>query len=169
MAAIYAFKCATCGKVHEGSPSFAFSSPWHYAQLSESDRANASLSSDTCTITHNDGTDYFVRVVVEVPIGGVEEEFLWGVWVSLSKSSFDRYVATHDDPDETDSYFGWFCNRLPYYSDTVGLRTQVRPRKGGLRPFLQIERTGHPLAEDQVNGISIERAREIAECAIHDG
>jgi hypothetical protein len=169
VAAIFAFECATCGKVHEGSPSYGFSSPWYYAQLSEPDRANASLSDDTCTITDEGHTDYFVRAVVEVPIHGVEDGFLWGVWVSLSKASFDRYVATYNDPDESDTYFGWFSNRLPFYPDTIGLKTQVHPRKGGLRPFLEIERAGHPLAEDLADGISVERAQHIAETFIHDG
>jgi len=169
MAAIAAFTCSTCGRLHEGSPSFSFPSPWHYLQLSDSERSNATLNSDTCTITHTDGTDYFVRVLLEIPIHGVDQPFLWGVWTSLSKASFDRYLATWDDPNETDSYFGWFCNRLPYYSDTLGLKTNVHPRKGGVRPYLTLERNGHVLAEHLADGISVQLAQKIAERVIHDG
>jgi hypothetical protein len=127
------------------------------------------LGSDTCTITDAEGTNYFIRVVVEIPIHGITEPFMWGVWVSLSKASFDRYRATWDEPDETDAYFGWFCNRLPYYPDTIGLKTTVHPRKGGVRPYLTIERNGHLLAEHLANGISVQQAQQIAERVLHDG
>ena len=40
MAAIFAFKCTCCGKTHEGSPSIAFNSPWHYASLSKEQKAS---------------------------------------------------------------------------------------------------------------------------------
>ena len=169
MGAIYAFTCTKCGKLHEGSPSFSFGSPWYYAQLPEPARSNARLDSDTCTIKDTNGTDYFVRVVLEIPIHNIDEPFLWGVWASLSKASFDRYVATYDDPDEGDSHFGWFSNRLPYYPETLGLKTNVHPRKGGWRPYLTIERNGHPLAEHLADGISIDLAQQIAECVMHDG
>ena len=169
MAAIFAFKCKTCGEIHEGSPSFSYPHPWQYDALTEEDKKRVTLTSDLCAITHDQGTDRFVRVVLEVPIHGVEEPFMWGVWVSLSEQNFKRYLDTWDDPDETDAYFGWFCNRLPYYPDTLGLKTHVRPRKGGARPYLQLERNGHLLAEHVHEGITVQQAQEIAENAQHSG
>lgn len=169
MAAIFAFRCTSCGKVHEGSPSFGYPAPVHYSNLSDAEKAKAKLTSDTCVITHGEGTDRFIRVVVEIPIHGATEPFTWGVWVSLSEANYNKYVEGWDNPDESDSYFGWFCNRLPYYEDTTGLKTQVRPRKGGIRPCLEIERNGHLLAEHLHNGITIAQAQEIAEKAMHGG
>ena len=169
MAGIFAFTCTCCGKVHEGSPSFAYSAPLHYSNLSPEDRAKATLTSDTCVITHDEQTDRFIRVVLEIPIRGAGEPFTWGVWVSLSEANFNKYVETADDPDEQASYFGWFCNRLPYYDDTSGLKTKVRPRKNGIRPYLELERSGHLLAEHLHNGLTIAQAQEIAEKAMHGG
>lgn len=94
---------------------------------------------------------------------------MWGVWVSLSQKSFERYRDTYDQPVETDEYFGWFCNRLPFYPDTVSLKTLVHPRTGGIRPYLSLEPTDHPLSVDFINGISYQRAQEIAEHAMHQG
>jgi hypothetical protein len=168
MAAIFAFKCNTCGAVHEGSPSFSFPHPWHYGTLPEEERRKAQLTSDWCVIPHAEGADRFIRVLLEIPIHGVEEPFLWGVWVSLSETSFKRYLDTWEHADETDSYFGWFCNRLPYYPDTLNLKTKVRPRRGGVRPYLELERGGHLLAEHLHEGISIRQAQEIAERAQHN-
>lgn len=167
MGAIFAFKCTACYKVHEGSPSFSYDAPVHYSELSDDEKAKAQLDSDTCVITHDEGVDRFVRVVLEVPIAGVSQPFTWGVWVSLSQASFERYLGTWDDPDESDSYFGWLCNRLPFYPDTNGLMTMVRPRKHGLRPYLELKPDSHLLAMHQHEGISVQLAQEIAECAIH--
>lgn len=169
MASIFAFKCKTCGETHEGSPSFSFDAPWHYSCLSEEDKAKAMLSSDLCVIGHDEGTDRFIRVVLEIPILSIEEPFMWGVWVSLSEQNFERYLETWEAPDESDSYFGWFCNRLPYYPDTVNLKTMVHPRSGGRRPYLVLDRDGHPLAEHLHGGISVEQAQEIAEFVAHKG
>ena len=116
MAAIFAFKCTCCGEIHEGSPSIAFLAPDHYAGLSEEQKASlGELSSDFCVITHDEGTDHFIRAVLEVPIHGVQDQFLWGVWVSLSKKSFDRYSETYEDAVAGEGFFGWVCNQIPIY------------------------------------------------------
>jgi hypothetical protein len=43
----------------------------------------------------------------------------------------------------------------------------VHPRSGGIRPWLELEQTDHPLSIDFHNGITIARAQEIAEYAMH--
>jgi len=88
MGAIFAFKCRCCGEVHEGSPSLAFRAPDQYASLSEEQKRQVgTLTQDLCTITHEGGTDRFIRAVIEVPIHGVEEPFLWETIRSLSIKS----------------------------------------------------------------------------------
>jgi len=168
MAAIFAFTCSCCGKRHEGSPSFGYKAPIYYDQLSDEDKlAIGKLSDDLCEIEHPSGTDYFARAILEIPIHGVEQPFLWGVWVSLSQPSFDRYKSTWGNHDETDRYFGWLSNRLPFYPDTINLKTHARPKNGGERPILAIEPTDHLLSIHARQGISIEQAQHIAEIAMH--
>lgn len=171
MAAIFAFTCSCCGKIHEGSPSYGFKAPDHYACLSEEQKAKmGKISSDLCTITHDEGVDYFVRAVLEVPIHGVSEPFTWGLWVSLSEKSFARYVETYDNPVEGDGFFGWVCNRVPWYPSGETLATDVVVRVGGKRPLLFLHHGGandHPLIVDQRQGITIAKAQEIAEYLAH--
>src|SRR2546428_10073511 len=51
MAGIFSYKCATCSRIHEGSPGYGFAAPWHYHVLSEDQRVNiAKLSEDACVI-----------------------------------------------------------------------------------------------------------------------
>ncbi|MCZ2076111.1 MAG: DUF2199 domain-containing protein [Bryobacterales bacterium] len=168
MAAIYAFTCSRCGKRHEGAPSFAFGAPMYYDELSEAEKQSiARLSDDLCEIRHPENTDYFARVLLEIPIHGVSEPFLWGVWVSLSQESFERYTSNWAHHDESDCYFGWFSNRLPYYPDTVNLKTSVRPRNGGVRPYLELHACEHPLAIHFREGLTVQEAQAIAEAAMH--
>ena len=168
MAALFAYICSCCGQRHEGSPSFGYVAPDYYDALSEPrKRDDAQLTSDVCVIRYDDATDYFARVMLEIPIVGVDDPFLWGVWVSLSEKSFERYTSTWKNADESDRWFGWFSSRLPYYPDTTNLKTTVRPRNGGKRPAIELELTDHPLSQHYHNGISRELAQEIAEFAMH--
>lgn len=167
MAAIFAFKCSSCDEVHEGSPSFGFRAPDTFLEQDKAVQEEGKLGSDLCWYDDEDGRHFFVRVCLEVPIHGISEPFTWGVWVSLSEASFKRYDETYDSPDPSDSFFGWFCNSLPYYENTYALETQVRPRLNGLRPYLEMERTAHPLSIDFHEGISVERAQEISEALMH--
>lgn len=173
MAAIFAFTCSRCAEVHEGSPSFGFDAPDHYNDLSDADKASmATLSSELCTITDGETTDRFVRAVIEVPIQGVEEPFLWGVWVSLSEKSYARYLETADDPVAGEAFFGWVCNRIAVYpwSQPRPANVVVQPR--GERPLVMLharDTPDDPLAQDQAQGISIARAQQLAERVLHGG
>jgi hypothetical protein len=165
----FSFICSRCGRTHEGSPSFAYSAPIYYEQLNEGDkRTLATISDDFCEITQTDQTDRFIRTILEIPINGVEEPFLWGVWVSLSEGNFDKYMENFDSPTYEDEYFGWFSNRLPYYPDTLNLKAQAFVKPGRERPLIQLEPTDHPLSIDSRAGISWQKAMEIAEIAMHD-
>jgi hypothetical protein len=167
MAAIFSFVCSCCDKVHEGSPSFGFRAPDPYLMQSEEIQKAGHLGTDLCRYEDEDGMHYFVRACLEIPIYGIEQPFMWGVWVSLSEKNYERYVDTYDNPDTSDEYFGWFCNLLPYYPRTLSLKTTVHPRSGNTRPYVALEETDHPLFIDFHEGISIARAQEIAEFSMH--
>jgi hypothetical protein len=167
MAGIFSFQCSCCNEIHEGSPSFGYKAPDTYLQQSKEVQEAGFLNSDFCEYDDEDGTHYFIRVCLEIPIHGVEQPFLWGVWVSLSKQSFDRYVETYQSPDTSDQYFGWLCNLLPFYSKTFPMKTMVHPRAGKTRTRIVLEESDHALCIDFHNGISIQRAQEIAEIVMH--
>ena len=167
MAAIFSFKCASCDEIHQGSPSFGFNAPDPYLEQSEDIQKEGKLTDDLCFYTDGDGTHYFVRAVMEIPIDGVTEPFMWGIWSSLSKASYDKYVATYDDPDTTDYFFGYLSNYLPFYDNTYALKLDVYPQKNNNRPLLVPHQSEHPLVSDFEQGISVLRAQEIAEKCMH--
>ena len=167
MAGIFSFKCSSCGKIHEGSPSFGFKAPDPWLVQPDEIKEAGKISDDLCTYEDEDGVHYFARVIIEIPIHGVDEPFMWGVWVSLSKASFDHYLETWEEPDTNRAYFGWFCSKLPYYESTRSLATDVYPQAEGQRPLLVLHETDHEFYKDFANGISIEKAQKIAEIAMH--
>ncbi|MDX1519914.1 MAG: DUF2199 domain-containing protein, partial [Gammaproteobacteria bacterium] len=125
------------------------------------------LSDDLCTISHDEGCDYFIRVIVEIPIREVGQGFMWGVWISVSKENFDKYVKHFRSDSYTDHYFGWFSSRLPGYPDTLSIKSRACVQPGGNRPVLELEESEHPLCVDYHQGISRDRAVSMAESILH--
>jgi hypothetical protein len=162
------YKCTTCGKEHEGLPDLSFASPVYFETVPEADRSKrAILTSDTCVI---DDEDFFVRVCLAIPIRETEAEFIWGVWVSLSERNFRRYVEMFrtDPSDGEGPYFGWFCNHLPGYPETLNLKADVHLQKSGQRPRIILEPTDHPLAVHQRDGIPLGDLLEILGDRLHE-
>ena len=164
------FTCACCGKTVSGLPDLAFDAPLNYDQIPEVERAaRAHLDTEFCVI---DGGDRFIRAVCPIPIRGTEQHFGWGVWVSLSEDSFERYRAAFEELDQSKmgGMFGWFCNRLPFYPDTLSLQTTVMPQDGRQRPLVWVNDAHdiHPLYIDQREGITTERLGEIYASEICD-
>jgi hypothetical protein len=172
MAGIFAFRCSCCGEMHEGSPSFGFRAPDQYASLSEEQKIRiATLSSDLCTIANEGSSDHFIRAILEVPIHGIEEPFLWGVWVSLSEKSFIRYRETYERAVAGEGFFGWVCNQIKLYPHSKPRPSDVIVQSEHSRPKVVLHRTDtedDPLVIDQTDGISVGRAQELAERALHD-
>jgi hypothetical protein len=87
------------------------------------------------------------------------------VWVSLSDENFQKYNDSYGDDDQSKlgGMFGWLCNRIPVYPDTLHLQSTVMPRDGNQRPMVWINdaHADHPLYIDQREGITGERLGEI--------
>ena len=118
------------------------------------------LDSNTCVV---DQQYFFVRGCLDIPVHGETEAFSWGVWVSLSKDRFADFQACFDAPKRSHigPFFGWLSAELPLYPSTENLKTRVHLRDDGIRPYIELEPTNHPLAVEQRNGISVDRVAEI--------
>jgi hypothetical protein len=155
------FKCTFCEEWHEGVPGYATEAPGYYHSIPLAEReARCILESDICVV---DQTFFFVRGCLEIPVKGESERFIWGVWISLSKPSFERFVESFDAPQRSHigPFFGWLSSELPLYPSTKSVKTRVHLRDNGLRPYIELEPTDHPLALEQRNGITTERVVEI--------
>ena len=135
--------------------------------LPEGERAErAFLSSDECVI---DDEHFFVRGRVVLPVDGGADSFVWLVWVSLSAANFQRMgeLWETEGRESEPPYFGWLQSALPYDKSTLSLKTAVHTMPLGERPEIEIQSEGHQLALEQAHGISMARAQEIVERALH--
>lgn len=165
----YAWSCRCCGRQYRTLPlDFAVDAPVYWRQLSEEERKRAFLSSDVCVI----GDDRFIRGCLEIPVRGREERLVWGVWTSLSEASLRRAHELWDAPEvppDEPARFGWLSNELQavYGVSTLNLKTAVRFRAGKLRPLIEVQPSGHPLAREQAEGVTVDRVQEIAAALLH--
>ena len=99
--------------MHEGLPDVGFDAPIHYHWLTEDQRrTRAMLTTDLCGIEQKGTKDLFVRGCLALPIKSSTEEFVWGVWVSLSERNFERYTELDGDaPEGEGPWFGWLSGR----------------------------------------------------------
>jgi hypothetical protein len=164
----YAWTCSCCGKQYSTLPlDFGAEAPDYWFGIAPEERdARAVLSPDFCTI---DGEHHFIRGCLEVPIIGTDENFVFGVWVSLSEASMQRAAELWDSEvlEDEPPRFGWLSTNILLYPRTLELKAAVQFRNGGLRPLVHVEPTHHPLALDQQSGITIERVQEFVATLMH--
>jgi hypothetical protein len=142
-------------------PSYGTEAPryYHGIPVDERDR-RCVLTSETCIV---DDQFYFVRGCLEIHVHHEAEPFSWGVWCSLSQANFEIFMQHIDAPKRAHigPFFGWLSAALPLYPDTANLKTRLHLRDDGQRPFIELEPTEHPLAQEQRTGITIDRVAEI--------
>jgi len=127
----HARTCGCCGRQFNILPlDFACAGPDPLFQIPEPERQHRGKLDDVCR-------DIFVRGRLEIPIVGQDDRFIWGVWVSVSKESFSRFLELWDAPpiESEPPKFGWLCNNISLYPTTLNLRTHLH---------LRVEAAGHP-------------------------
>jgi hypothetical protein len=163
----FEFTCSCCGEVHRGMPAFSARAPVSYYAIPEEERASrCKLGTDDCII---DGDKFFILGCIEVPVHGEDEPFSWGVWVSLSQTSYEQWRSclgkkkrSHMGP-----FFGWLNAVLKPYPTEDDIKTRVHLRDDGIRPYIELEPTDFPLSVEQREGISPERAARLYEIMVH--
>jgi hypothetical protein len=153
------YRCATCGEEHDDLPDLGMKFPDPYLDVPEHERAaRTTFNPDRCTVVDEDGEHFFVRGVIQIPLQGRGEPFGIGAWVSQSRVNFDRYAAN----EKMDPTVGWLVNQIAHYDPTTFLlKARLHFRDSDKRPTIELEPTGHPLAVQQRNGITVAQAWEI--------
>jgi len=156
-----------CGIEHDDVPvCFGLEAPWRELVPETEFDGRVDLTPDLCVV---DGETFFVRGHIEIPIHDHAESLAFSVWSSISRDSFARMFERWESEDRASDapYFGWLCNSIAVYPNTVHLKISVRSRPPGLTPLFVLEPTDHPLAVDQRTGISVERWHRLAHEVLH--
>ena len=158
------FDCSVCGQHHAVLPlSYSVKVPLAALAVPRAEwERRVVLSPDLCVI---DERFHYVRGRFAIPVHGVDEPFIWGVWAWLQPKDFYRTNQRWNDPTRVDEppYAGLLNSELPLYGDTVNLPVTVQAMAVGRRPHFFPADAAHPLAAEQRTGISMERVVEIAE------
>ena len=167
----HGFYCSTCKEFHPGLPfSYGSDSPDNYANLDARDKCKrAALSSDQCII---DDKEFYIRGIVELPIIGFEDKFLWGVWATIWPEDF-AVISEHWESSGREDLIGPFKGRLAnglsdiYKPSCANLKCTIRIQPILERPLFFIDEPEHPLALEQRRGVSLERLQEFASRLMH--
>ncbi len=124
------------------------------------------ITPDQCVI---DGRDFYLRGRILVPVIGLEEPFVWGIWAEVSPKSFVRTneLWTVEGREQEAAFPGWLNTQLPVFGDTYNLEVSVQTQPVGQRPQFRVVDQDHPLAVEQRDGITMERVEAIAEMMLH--
>ena len=161
------FHCRCCGDVHRGLPAWHFQAPVQALAIPEEERrSRVELTEDDCVI---DAKEFYLKGLLELPVVGTGERFVWGVWLSVSEESYLRFTELFQDVgrEAGEAFFGWLCNSLPGYPETQLLKTYLHVREYPMRPWVALEPTSHPLAVDQREGLTRDRAVAMTERMLH--
>ena len=161
------FKCACCAEEIDGIPTFGWDYPLHYLDVPENKREeDIFLTEDLCVIADK---RFYIRGCLEIPVIGHEDPFIWGVWVSLSEDNFYEFqdLLGKEKRSRYGPYPGWLSAHLRMYPDTENLKTMVHIRDDANRPYIEVEKNNHPLANEQESGITLDRVSEIYACIVH--
>jgi len=165
----FKFKCSSCDEIHVGIPSLGSKAPIQYFTIPEIEtKERVFLTSDTCVI---DDELFFVKGCLELPVIGYSENFSFGAWVSLSEKNFTKFenLFERDERENESPMFGWFSSWVyPYYENDENIKSRIHFRNHGIRPYIELEPTEHPLAIAQATGISNKELIKIYEYYVHN-
>lgn len=164
--------CTCCGKSFATLTSIAFPAPgiWQGDPTplpnSEFLIANGDiLTEDFCRCQGH----LFVRAILELPMIGLDQSFLIGVWGTLSEENFAQFQDTFDQGTQgkLELMFSWMSNPVPA-NGKVPVACVLRGLDGRMRPRLFLTDETHPFYPLQIDGIDQQDLIEILRAFGHD-
>ncbi len=163
------FDCSVCGQHHAVLPlSYSVKVPLAALAVPRAEWGRrVVLSPDLCVI---DERFHYVRGRFAVPVHGLDEPFIWGVWAWLRPQDFYRTNQLWTDPARVGEppYAALLNSEVPLYGDTARMPVQVQTMPVGRRPHFFPADATHPLAVEQREGMSMARVVQIAEQMLCD-
>jgi hypothetical protein len=153
--------CAQCGEEHPlNELELSFRRPDAVVEISGPDRASrVQESNDLCVI---DGSRFFVRAVLPLPVESRDRPYNLGLWSEVDRTTFERIYQLWSEPTQVrESPFpARLANALPNHRDTLRLSATLCLTGPTTRPRLVLEATAHTLFTEQSLGITEHRAHE---------
>ena len=133
--------------------------PDYYFEVPPEEREQRiELTESLCIIDEH----FFHRGRIIIPITDHTDDLVFNVWTTISEQNFKKRNELWDDPARINEepYFGWLQTIVPTYGNTISIKTIACEQEVGLIPLIKVIEEDHPLAIDQVNGITLKDATE---------
>lgn len=157
------FDCTICGEHHPELPlKYSVPAPLAFFRVPPEERTTRIvITPEQCVI---DNRDFYLRGRILVPVHGLEDPFVWGIWAEISPKNFFLTHELWNSPgrEDTPAFPGWLDSEIPIFGNTHNLEIEVHTQPVGRRPHFTVADPNHPLAIEQREGITLERVREIA-------
>ena len=163
----FRFKCVACDELHYGVPTFGADAPAQYYWASEQERQERiDLGSDACVV---DGERFLIRGCLEIPVKGETEPFMWGAWIDINKRDFALFKSVYGvaQRKHVGPFAGYLATEIPTYPETFNLPAVAYLRDDGIRPYIEVSASDHPLHKEQCEGITTSRVAEIYAHVMH--
>jgi hypothetical protein len=118
------YRCANCGELHETDEvAFGFEVPDQWDAVGDERDPDSEYTEDQCVLYIPEGTAFFMRCVLEIPVRAEGASIQFTVWGSLSETSFDEMHEAWENPRrvELGPYFSYLSNRIPGFPPTMFL------------------------------------------------
>jgi hypothetical protein len=134
--------------------------------IAETDRAKrAKFDSDLCFFDER----CFIRCLLEVPFTDRDGYFGWGIWVEVSRPSFERYnIKLYADDAFGEPWHDCrIANNISAYGMTLGVEARMRFRGATDRPSVHLlAEDPSMLAREQRHGINSARYHVILDALV---
>ena len=163
--------CDKCGNRHDGLITcFGPDEPFAWHQASRIARLRGALERSLCTIKVDGQQQYFARGHLRISLIEYDEPyFAWNVWVQIDEETFGQIIDTWEDPTriELPPSKGVLDTALPYSHETTGLQVELHHSAPGEVPQVFVTAAaGHPLREEQLEGMTVHRLAELNAIAL---
>jgi hypothetical protein len=153
--------CSICGKEHDALlRDMAYHRPGDYFDIPPEECSqrvwfDSKANPDLCVI---DGSRFYLRGVLSMPIRGEGDEFRWGTWARVEEQDFRRYYELWDETDVSDEpvFRGYLSGGIRDFADSDGLEVEIELQSNNQRPRLTVVVETHPLAIAQRDGVTME-------------
>lgn len=157
----YRFKCTSCDEWHEGIPGWGWNFPPQYFSVPEAERENRCfLTQNLCVV---DDAAFYVCGCLEFPVMGSSDILTLRVWLFVSKRDFFAFQELIGVPKRSHQgpFSGILSVPIPSYPETMGLAVSIHIRDDGIRPYVALASTDHPIYAEQRDGVGADRIQAL--------
>ncbi len=153
--------CSKCGEDHPlEEMELTFRRPDDAAKLSPEDRQRLlQENNDLCII---EGSRFFIRGVLPLPVDSRESPYNIGLWVEVSREAFERVYELWDSEDQLREhpFAATVANEIPISPGSLGHAAELHLAGPTSRPNVFLKASDHPLYVEQRGGIDVHRISE---------